>query len=205
MCDRNSVATHPLEILSLCTCGTSGRDLPTIHDRRHTRHSPIRHDAVEVSMPIDRKDWAQRFPEFLLEAETLLAKSEECLSHLQLISNDKDAIACMQGTLLKLAGRAEALALEAISEFSLHIYSLLNLTQDHVDLHEQALGALKDCFTLMAWQLELVDVKTGQLSLDGSEQASLIEAFAFHVGQSQFQMPLPGKRLPPLLFSERQA
>ena len=57
----------------------------------------------------------------------------------------------------------------------------------------------------MAWQLELVDVKTGQLSLDGSEQASLIEAFAFHVGQSQFQMPLPGKRLPPLSFSERQA
>jgi chemotaxis protein histidine kinase CheA len=156
-------------------------------------------------MPIDRKDWAQRFPEFLLEAETLLAKSEECLSHLQLISNDKDAIACMQGTLLKLAGRAEALALEAISEFSLHIYSLLNLTQDHVDLHEQALGALKDCFTLMAWQLELVDVKTGQLSLDGSEQASLIEAFAFHIGQSQFQMPTPGKRLPTLSFSERQA
>ena len=43
-------------------------------------------------MPIDRKDWAQRFPEFLVEAETLLAKSEECLNHLQLISKDKDAI-----------------------------------------------------------------------------------------------------------------
>ena len=129
-------------------------------------------------MPIDRKDWAQRFPEFLLEAETLLAKSEECLSHLQLISNDKDAIACMQGTLLKLAGRAEALALEAISEFSLHIYSLLNLTQDHVDLHEQALGALKDCFTLMAWQLELVDAQTGQLNLDRSEQAVLLDDLA---------------------------
>jgi chemotaxis protein histidine kinase CheA len=156
-------------------------------------------------MPIDRKDWAQRFPEFLLEAETLLAKSEECLSHLQLISNDKDAIECMQGTLLKLAGRAEALALEAISEFSLHIYSLLNLTHDHVDLHEQALDALKDCFTLMAWQLELVDQKTGKLSLDGSEQASLLEAFAFHVGQSPFQTDLPSKRLPVTSFSERQA
>jgi hypothetical protein len=68
-------------------------------------------------MPIDRKDWAQRFPEFLVEAETLLAKSEECLSHLQLISNDKDAIDCMRSTLLKLASRAEALALEAISSF----------------------------------------------------------------------------------------
>ena len=156
-------------------------------------------------MPIDRKDWAQRFPEFLLEAETLLAKSEECLSHLQLISNDKDAIACMQGTLLKLAGRAEALALEAISEFSLHIYSLLNLTQDHVDLHEQALGALKDCFTLMAWQIELVDHNTGQLSLDSSEQTSLIEAFAFQVGQHQFQPSLSPRPIPLLSYSERQA
>ena len=205
MCDRNSVATHPLEILSLCTCGTSGRDLPTIHDRRHTRHSPIRHDAVEVSMPIDRKDWAQRFPEFLVEAETLLAKSEECLSHLQLISNDKDAIDCMRSTLLKLASRAEALALEAISEFSLHIHSLLDHAPDSIDLHAQALNALQDCFTLMAWQIELVDHNTGQLSLDSSEQTSLIEAFAFQVGQRQFQPSLSPRPVPLLSYSERQA
>jgi hypothetical protein len=120
---------------------------------------------------------------------------------LQLISNDKDAIECMLGTLLKLARRAEALALEAISEFSLHIYSLLNLPQDRIDLHEQALQALQDCFTLMAWQLELIDQKTGQLSLDESEQASLIEAFAYQVGQSQLQPPLASKRLPQRPYS----
>ncbi|VEF12082.1 putative CheA signal transduction histidine kinase [Pseudomonas fluorescens] len=156
-------------------------------------------------MPIDRKDWAQRFPEFMVEAETLLAKSEECLSHLQLISNDKDAIDCMLSTLLKLAGRAEALALEAIAEFSLHIYSLLNLTRDQVDLHEQALDALRDCFTLMAWQLELVDPKTGQLSLDESEQAALVDALAFQVGQIHFQPTQTSKRLLPLTYLERQA
>ncbi|HWH88234.1 MAG TPA: hypothetical protein VNV36_15870 [Pseudomonas sp.] len=156
-------------------------------------------------MPIDRKDWAQRFPEFLVEAETLLAKSEECLSHLQLISNDKDAIECMLGTLLKLAGRAEALALEAISEFSLHIYELLNLAQDSVDLHEQALDALRDCFTLMAWQLELVDHKTGQLGLDDSEQVALLEAFAAQMGHSPVEPVMPSKRLPALSFTARQA
>jgi len=156
-------------------------------------------------MPIDRKDWAQRFPEFLVEAETLLAKSEECLSHLQLISNDKDAIDCMRSTLLKLAGRAEALALEAISEFSLHIHSLLDHAPESIDLHAPALDALKDCFTLMAWQIELVDHNTGQLSLDDSEQTSLIEAFAFQVGQSRFQ-PSPSIRPHALLsYSERQA
>jgi chemotaxis protein histidine kinase CheA len=146
-------------------------------------------------MPNDRKEWAQRLPEFLVEAETLLAKSEECLSHLQLISNDKDAIECMMSTLLKLASKADALALVAVSEFSLHIHGLLNHAQQNMDLHAQALGALKDCFTLMAWQLELIDQTTGQLCLDDSEQTSLIEAFAFQVGQSQFHPPAHAKPL----------
>ncbi|WP_392890641.1 hypothetical protein ACF6ZU_04090 [Pseudomonas migulae] len=153
----------------------------------------------------NRKEWIQRLPEFLVEAETLLAKSEECLSHLQLISNDKDAIDCMMGTLLKLASRADALALVAVSEFSLHIHGLLNQAQNHVDLHDQALSALKDCFTLMAWQLELIDQNTGQLSLDDSEQTSLIEAFAFQVGQSQFQPQANSKPFTLVTYSERQA
>jgi hypothetical protein len=70
---------------------------------------------------------------------------------------------------------------------------LLDHAPDSIDLHAQALNALQDCFTLMAWQIELVDHNTGQLSLDSSEQTSLIEAFAFQVGQRQFQPSLrPG-------------
>ncbi|UVM52293.1 MULTISPECIES: hypothetical protein [unclassified Pseudomonas] len=156
-------------------------------------------------MPIDPKEWAEQFPEFLVEAETLLAKSEECLSHLQLISNDKDAIDCMLSSLLKLASKAEALALAAVSEFSLHIHGLLSHAQNQMDLHDEALDALKDCFTLMAWQLELIDQTTGQLSLDDSEQTSLIEAFAFQVGQSQFQPLCHFKPFRLVSFSERQA
>lgn len=156
-------------------------------------------------MANDHKEGPLRLPEFLVEADTLLAKSEECLSHLQLISNDTDAIDCMLSTLLKLANGADALALEAVSEFSLHIHGLLNHAQHHSALNDQALAALKDCFTLLAWQLELIDPKTGQLSLDDSEQASLIEAFAFQVGQSRFQPPAHAKPLTLVSFSERQA
>lgn len=137
----------------------------------------------------DGKEWYQRLPEFLLEAETLLAKSEECLSHLQLISNDKDAIDCMLSTLLKLANKADALAIQAVSEFSRHIHGVLSQAQSHLDLHDQALNALKDCFTLMAWQLELIDLNTGKLSLDDSEHVSLINALAFQVGQSHSCAP----------------
>lgn len=156
-------------------------------------------------MPNDRKEWAHRLPEFLVEAETLLVKTEECLSHLQLISNDKDAIDCMLSTLLKLANKADVLALAAVSEFSRHIHGLLSHAQNHMDLHDQALSALKDCLTLIAWQLELIDQKTGQLSLDDSEQTSLIEAFAFQIGQSQFQPPANSKPFTLVSFAGRQA
>lgn len=151
------------------------------------------------------ENWNQRLPEFLIEAETLLAKSEECLSHLQLISNDKDAIDCMLSTLLKLAKKADALALEAVSEFSLHIHGLLSHAQNQMELHDQALGALKDCFTLMAWQLELVDHTTGELGLDSSEQTSLIEAFAFQVGQSPCQSGPASRPLALVPFHQKQA
>ncbi|APC18348.1 hypothetical protein BLL42_22450 [Pseudomonas frederiksbergensis] len=139
----------------------------------------------------DRKNWNQRLPEFLIEAETLLAKSEECLSHLQLINNDQDAIDCMLNTLFTLANRADALALQAVSEFSMCIHALLSNARNQIDLNDQALCALKECFTLMAWQLELVDLTTGQLSLDGAEQISLIEAFAMEIGRAPTRLASP--------------
>lgn len=70
-------------------------------------------------------EWQTTLPEFLLEAQTLLAKSEECLSHLQLIRDDSDAIDCMKSSLAKLAEKADSLALQAISEFSRHIQYLI--------------------------------------------------------------------------------
>jgi hypothetical protein len=74
-----------------------------------------------------------------------------------------------------------------------------------MDLHDQALSALKDCLTLIAWQLELIDQKTGQLSLDDSEQTSLIEAFAFQVGHSQFHPPANSKPFTLVSYAGRQA
>lgn len=128
----------------------------------------------------DDKEWPL-FPEFLLEAEALLAKSEECLNHLHLIKNDQDAIDCMLGTLLKLAQKADALALHSVCEFSRHIHSLLDQPQHPLDMNQSILCTLKDCFTLMAWQFELIDPVTGKLSLDDSEQVKLIETLAMQI------------------------
>ena len=131
-------------------------------------------------------EWQTTLPEFLLEAETLLAKSQECLSHLHLIRDDSDAIECMKASLTKLAEKADNLALQAISEFSRHIQYLIANAVSPVQLHDQALDALHDCLTLLAWQLELIDIRTGELGLDDSEQTSLIATVTSQIPQKDY-------------------
>ncbi|MCJ7960049.1 MULTISPECIES: hypothetical protein [unclassified Pseudomonas] len=131
-------------------------------------------------------EWQTALPEFLLEAEMLLAKSQECLNHLHLIRNDSDAIDCMKISLSKLAEKAEGLALQAISEFSRHIQNLIANAACPMELHDQALKALHDCLTLLAWQLELIDTRTGELALDESEQTKLIATVTLQIPQKNF-------------------
>jgi len=141
----------------------------------------------------DGNEWQLALPDFLNEAEKLLLKSEECLSHLHLIRNDSDAIDCMKISLIKLAEKADALALQAISEFSRHIQYLIANAENPLQLHDQALDALHDCLTLLAWQLELIDAKTGQLTLDETEQTTLIATVTLQIPQKDFS-PKPQQR-----------
>ncbi|VVO21123.1 hypothetical protein PS720_04230 [Pseudomonas fluorescens] len=134
----------------------------------------------------DGNEWQLALPEFLHEAEKLLAKSEECLSHLHMIRNDSDAIDCMKVSLIKLAEKADCLALRAISEFSRHIQYLIANAENPLHLHDQALDALEQCLTLLAWQLELIDAKTGKLGLDEAEQTTLIATVTLHIPQKDF-------------------
>ncbi|AKA85680.1 hypothetical protein AYK59_23960 [Pseudomonas synxantha] len=138
-------------------------------------------------------EWQTALPDFLLEAEMLLAKSEECLNHLHLIRNDSDAIDCMKASLAKLAEKADGLALQAISEFSRHIQYLIANAVSPVQLHDQALDALHDCLTLLAWQLELIDMRTGELSLDDSEQTSLIATVTSQIPQKDYAPDLQSR------------
>lgn len=131
---------------------------------------------------LNGKEWQHSLPDFLIESQTLLAKSEECLSHLELFTNDKDAIECLLGTLFTLAHKRDALALDDITDFSLRIHRLLSLAHPLIRLQGEALHTLRNCFTLLAWQLELVDANTGMLLLDDSEQLELLYTFAVIAG-----------------------
>ncbi len=92
----------------------------------------------------------------------------------------------MKLSLTKLAEKADSLALQAISEFSRHIQYLIANAVNPLQLHDQALDALHACLTLLAWQLELIDTRTGELGLDESEQTTLIATVALQIPQKNF-------------------
>ncbi|MFJ4112673.1 histidine kinase [Pseudomonas sp. NPDC089758] len=124
--------------------------------------------------------------DFLLDAQVLLTQSQECLHHLELIANDPDACHCLINTLDTLARRASGLGLLEVAHYACALQQLLAPACSQLHLHNQALPALAECLTLLAWQLELVDTHTGRLALDTSEQTALLAELANALDQ-----PLP--------------
>lgn len=120
--------------------------------------------------------WPSTLDEFKEIAQALLGKLDECLSHLELISNDADAAQCLVLTLERLAMAARALRLDEIAAFAQQLHDVLRAARPQDRLHGETLRALHQCLALLAWQLELIDPHTGQLSLDDEEQVALIGA-----------------------------
>ncbi|BDM24016.1 histidine kinase [Pseudomonas sp. LRP2-20] len=124
--------------------------------------------------------------EFLLDAQVLLTQSQECLQHLELIANDPDACRCLNNALETLARRASALGLLEVAHYASVLQQLLAPACQHQCLGNDALPTLNACLTLLAWQLELIDVHTGRLALDTCEQVALLNELATALNQ-----PLP--------------
>jgi len=118
--------------------------------------------------------WQDRYPEFLSESQALLDRSQECLSHLELISDDQDAIDGLIAALHKLRDAAEKAAVTGVADFARQLLSGLSAAIRDSDCQDNVLHVLKDCFTLLAWQLELIDPRDGLLLLDDSEQRELL-------------------------------
>ncbi|UZJ58818.1 hypothetical protein OKW98_19875 [Pseudomonas sp. KU26590] len=131
---------------------------------------------------LNGNEWQQLHAEFLSDTQTLMCRADECLSHLELISDDHDAMECLLSTLQQLAGEADAHGIETVCGFARQLRYLLYFANAAGQLQPQALHALKCCFELMAWQLELIDPHTGSLALDDSEQRGLLDAFASQCG-----------------------
>ncbi|MCF7534971.1 Hpt domain-containing protein [Pseudomonas petrae] len=131
---------------------------------------------------LNGNEWQQLHAEFLSDTQTLICRADECLSHLELISDDRDAMECLLTTLHQLAGKADTHGVETVCDFARQLRYLLYFANAAGHLRPMALPALKRCFELMAWQLELIDPHTGSLALDDSEQRGLLDAFACQCG-----------------------
>lgn len=115
---------------------------------------------------------------FLQDAHSLLNRLNECHSHLEMIGNDPDAARGLCNALQTLATRARDLGIAELADFSQQIHLLLRVAQQRNRLQDTPLKTLSACLTHLAWQLELIDPRTGQLGLDSEEQATLVEALA---------------------------
>ena len=128
--------------------------------------------------------------EFLQDANALLNRLNECHSHLEMIGNDPDAARGLCSALKTLAARAQGLGIAELANFSSQIYCLLDNANARSRLHDTPLKTLSACLTHLAWQLELIDPRTGQLDLDSEEQTVLVEALA-----GTLETELPGASL----------
>lgn len=126
---------------------------------------------------LNGNEWHQLHGQFLSDAQVLLARSEECLAHLELISDDKDAIECLLDSLQKIAGEADKAHVCAIGSYARQLRYLLYFAHAAARIHPMTLLSLRSCFSLLAWQVELIDPATGTLLLDDEEQQELLEQF----------------------------
>ena len=126
---------------------------------------------------LNGNEWHQLHSEFLSDAQTLLARAEECLAHLELISDDKDAIEGLLDSLQKIAGEADRAQVAPVAGFARQLRYLLYFAHAAARIHPVTLESLRCCFSLLAWQIELIDPDTGQLLLDEQEPKQLLEHF----------------------------
>jgi len=134
---------------------------------------------------LNGNEWHELHGNFLAETQQLMTRADECLSHLDLISDDRDAIECLLGTLQKVAGLADTAAVPAIAGFARQLRYLLYFASAAGRLQPKALLTLRQCLSLLSWQVELVDPLSGLLPLDDSEQQELLEQFGCCCGIGQ--------------------
>ncbi|CAM3408497.1 hypothetical protein [Pseudomonas floridensis] len=127
---------------------------------------------------LSSNDWHEKRDQFLTESQALLYKSEECLSHLELIGADEDAIRCLLASLLTLTDKADNASVPCVADFSRQLRDLLDSADPIIGLSQETLATVKSCLALISWQLEFLDPKTGELTMDSEEQQELLARLA---------------------------
>ena len=129
-------------------------------------------------------DWQTTHPQFTADALLLLGRCQECLAHLELIKDDDDAVDCLLATLTRLSEKAGQAQIDCMAVLCREMRQTLRLAWAGQCLGDESLPILEKCLTLVAWQLELIDLRSGQLPLDDSEQKDLLQALSMSCGSA---------------------
>ena len=149
---------------------------------------------------LNGNEWQERYADFLSSTQHLMTRADECLSHLEMISDDKDAVECLLSSLQHIAGKADTASVTAVAAFARQLRYLLYFASSVGRLQPKALLSLRQCLSLLSRQIELVDPMTGQLPLDDSEQHELLEQFGCccGIGQVESSHAVPAQWTAPL-------
>ncbi len=140
---------------------------------------------------LNGNEWHQLHGDFLSDTQHLMSRADECLSHLEMINDDKDAIECLLGTLQQIAGKADTAGVEPVASMSRQLRYLLYFASAAGRLQPKALLSLSQCLSLLSWQIELVDPLSGLLPLDDTEQRELLEQFGCCCGIGKLESNHP--------------
>jgi hypothetical protein len=123
-------------------------------------------------------DWLRLHAGFFSDSHVLMCRAGDCLDHLALISDDRDAMEGLLTALQQLAAQACTHGIQTLSAFARELSGLIRLASASGHLHPLVRHTLEHCMALMGWQLELIDPHTGLLALDDSEQRALLGVLA---------------------------
>lgn len=123
-------------------------------------------------------DWLRLHAGFFSDSHVLMCRAGDCLDHLALISDDRDAMEGLLTALQQLAAQAGTHGIQTLSAFARELSGLIRLASASGHLHPLVRHTLEHCLALMGWQLEMIDPHTGLLALDDSEQRALLGVLA---------------------------
>ena len=141
---------------------------------------------------LDAEQWSQLLASFVEEARDLARQAEEYLLQLDAQPTDEDAINGLFRAMHTLKGSAGLFSLTPLVDFTHRLENLLMAVRDgQRSLDPALISVMLRCVDEVGSMIELIDVGSGSLEVDGTHQAQLLAALAEQCGE-------PGPVLIPL-------
>lgn len=134
---------------------------------------------------LDGDQWAQLLQGFIEEARDLTQQAEQHLLALDETPDDEDAVNALFRAMHTIKGSAGLFSLIPLVNFTHHLENLLMAVRDgERELSSPLISLMLRCIDEIGSMIELIDVSTGELSVDEAHQQELLGALAEYSGHN---------------------